>query len=109
MNIDKTRTLLESVFDDCRESLRDELSDEEYQRRKDDFVFHMTDWVDNLEELQRLFANPGLLSLDQSTSALIGFLTHVIPHLNTAGDLLLDHVPNCFAESTAGALEKIEA
>lgn len=104
-NAEQVRKLLEKVFDDCREGLREELSREEYQRRKDDFVFHMTDWQDNLEELQRLFSNPGSQSCNQATATIIGFLSHVLPHLTTAGDLLLDHVPNCFAEVVPGSAE----
>lgn len=105
-NTNNLRTLLEQVFDDCRENLRDELSSDEYERLKEDFVFHMTDWLDDLESLQRLFANPLSQPVDQAASTLIGFLYHVIPHLTTAGDLLLDHVPNCFAEPVSGAIEK---
>ena len=106
MNINKVQTLLERIFDDCREGLREELSCEEYQRRKDDFVFHMTDWLEDLDELQQLFANPDGQSIDQATSTIIGFLAHVGPHLTTAGDLLLDHVPNCFADAATSAMDK---
>jgi hypothetical protein len=92
--------LLGQVFDYCQEGLRDEIGLAEYERRRHDFVFHMLDWQDDLQQLTRLFENPEGQDVDSASRFLIGFLYHVIPHLSAAGRLLLDHVPDPFAEIT---------
>jgi hypothetical protein len=100
--------LLEKVFDDCREGPRAELSPEEYQRQRYDFAFHMTDWLYNLKELNELYAQPEKAELHKATISIIGLLYHIIPHLNAAGRLLLDKIPDAFAppekkpENTSG-------
>src|SRR6266545_1439703 len=54
----KLRKLLEKVFDSCREGLRRELDKAEYERRRFDFAFHMTDWLSDLERLKALYEHP---------------------------------------------------
>lgn len=89
--------LLEQVFDDCQEELREELSSTEYEQRRHDFVFHMLDWQEDLERLIQLYRTPQGRELHSVSVFLIGFLYHVIPHLNAAGRLLLESVPDPFA------------
>jgi hypothetical protein len=91
--------LLGQVFDDCREGLRDDLSPAEYERRRHEFVFHMLDWPKDFQFLSGLFANPEGRDIQDVSTSLIAFLYHVIPHLNAAGRLLLDEVPDPFAEA----------
>jgi hypothetical protein len=59
-----------------------------------DFVFHMSDWIDDLRGLAELFQNPKKFSQKQAGDIVAGFLFHVIPHLRAAGRLLLDYTPD---------------
>jgi hypothetical protein len=104
----KLRLLLERIFDNCREGLRADLSPEEYQRQRHDFAFHMTDWLTDLKELNELYAHPEKADLEQATISIIGTLYHVIPHLNAAGRLLLDTIPDAFAPPQAKPKAKRE-
>jgi hypothetical protein len=89
--------LLGRIFDDSREGLRAELPPDEYEQRRHDFVFHMTDWKDDLEWLAALYEDPDSLDEDEATTQLIGLLYHVVPHLNAAARLLLDRIDDPFA------------
>jgi hypothetical protein len=91
--------LLASIFDGAREGLREELTPDEYEKRRHDFVFHLTDWRDDLERFAALFQHPDHQDEDSASELIIGFLYHVIPHLNAAGKLLLDEINDPFAGS----------
>lgn len=91
--------LLGRVFDEAREGLRAELPPDEYERRRHDFIFHMMDWKDDLEQLAELFKHPDRLDADAASTFLIGLLYHVVPHINAAGRLMLDRIDDPFAES----------
>lgn len=93
--------LLGSVFDDLRAGSRAELSPEDYARRRHDFVFHMLDWQDDLEKLAGLFRRPNSIEEDGASTLLVGFLSHVVPHLNAAGRLLLDQIDDPFISSSS--------
>jgi hypothetical protein len=60
-----------------------------------DFVFHMTDWLSDLDHLVAIYKHPERVDAEQA-SEIVGFLYHVIPHLNAAGRLLLDDIPDAF-------------
>jgi hypothetical protein len=94
----RLRDLLGRVFDSAQTGLKDELSAEEYERRRHDFVFHMTDWASDLMEYTDLVHNPKKWKKKDATIFIIGFLYHVVPHLNAAGRLLLDEIKDTFAE-----------
>jgi hypothetical protein len=97
----KLVALLGKVFDDANSSLRKELGAAEYERRRYDFVFHMTDWVGDMEELCGLYQHPEKPSLKTATQTVISCLYHVIPHIREAGRLLLDYDPvDVFAGSS---------
>lgn len=98
---DELKALLGRVFDEAQDGLKDEVGPEEYDRRRLDFVFHMTDWADDLERLRRLYDDPGSMTLDEAKSIVIGGLYHVVPHLDTAGRLLLDEIKNPFRDDHA--------
>ena len=53
-----------------------------------DFVFHMTDWIDDLDELARLYGNPGSFDKKAAGQVVYSFLIHALPHLMAAGVLL---------------------
>jgi hypothetical protein len=87
--------LLSQTFD----AFRDAEDAAEHSQRKADFIFHMTDWTSDLETLAALYKNPNMVDRKAARQAIFGFIIHVIPHLNAAGRLLLDEVPDPFAPS----------
>ena len=95
----KVELLLERLFDAQREEWKEELPFEEYEQRRHEFVFHMTDWKDDLERFAALFNNPDQQNEEAASAFLIGFLYHVVPHLNAAARLLLDDVGNPFSQA----------
>jgi hypothetical protein len=98
-SISQIEQLLGQVFDLARQGLRETLDPEEYERRRRDFIFHMIDWRDDLERLADWFKHPEQLEAESAGSFLIGFLYHVIPHLNAAGRLLLDEIGDPFVQT----------
>jgi hypothetical protein len=101
MTIDKKlERLLEKVFDGAREGVRKSEDAAAYKKMRHDFAFHMTDWRSDLERLHDLYQHPEKADPDEACTFIIGFLYHVIPHLNAAGRLLLDEVRDPFVEST---------
>jgi hypothetical protein len=65
--------------------------------RRDEFVFHMMDWIDDMERLRALYRSP-VRDATSASEVVVGFLYHVVPHLNAAGRLLLDEIPDRFAK-----------
>lgn len=72
--------------------------DENFERQKWNFVFHMTDWYDDLETLHQLFSSPTQWNADDACEFLVGFLAHAVPHLDAAAKLMLGDVANPFSE-----------
>jgi hypothetical protein len=101
-HVSRLEQLLTRVFEGASEGLRDELDSEEYEKRKHDFVFHMTDWIGDLEQLVDLFRNPDQEDEEAASKVVLGFLYHVVPHLNAAGRLLLDDVGDPFSPHKGG-------
>lgn len=83
--------LLGAVF----AGLRDE-NEPDFEKKRGDFVFHMMDWLDDLEDLHALFRSQDAAK-EEAAELIVGFLYHVIPHLTEAGRLLLGGVPNPFS------------
>ena len=65
-------------------------------RAKQDFIFHMTDWLEDLRRLTAIYKAPGSHDRKRAGCDVAGFLYHVIPHLKAAGRLLLDRIPDAF-------------
>jgi hypothetical protein len=95
------RDLLGRVFDGGQAGLRAEITADEYERRRHSFVFHMTDWAKDLKDYANLVDHPERWKPKEATTFLIGFLYHVVPHLNAAGRLLLDEIKDPFAGEPA--------
>src|SRR5437773_7858330 len=95
----RLRRLLTKTFENCRQDLKKSLDAADFERRKLDYVFHMTDWLDDLQNLTRLYENPEKQDLEAASTAIIGFLYHVVPHLNAAGRLLLDEIVDPFEQT----------
>lgn len=105
---DALQALLAKVFDNSRDYLRRDLKiigrEAEYEKLKAEFVFHMTDWLNDLRKFHAMTEAPEVWETEEATIALMGMLSHVIPHLNAAGRLLLDRVPDHFAGSDSAKL-----
>jgi hypothetical protein len=63
---------------------------------KRNFIFHMTDWSEDLERLAELYKHPEKFDKKTAGALVAGFLYHVIPHLRAAGRLMLDYNPEDF-------------
>ncbi|MFO0967305.1 MAG: hypothetical protein U0793_17235 [Gemmataceae bacterium] len=97
-------TLLGRVFDNARREDKKEWGREEYARRRQDFIFHMTDWLGDLKQLNNIFRRPQDCDPKETTITVMGVLYHVIPHLKAAGRLLLDEIPDAFEENLSSEL-----
>ncbi len=62
-----------------------------------DFVFHMTDWIEELERLSRLYSDPLSHNEEEVRRAVTGFLYHACGHIIQAARLY-DYVPDPFGE-----------
>jgi hypothetical protein len=58
-----------------------------------DFVFHMTDWIDDLDALSELYDHPERFDKAQAASIVAGFLYHALWHVRAAARLLLQFEP----------------
>ena len=91
-----TEQLLHELFDGVREGLREELSADEYERRRSEFGFHLNDCRKSLAELSDLLQNPDKYDEETASPLIIGSLYHIVPHLKAAARLLLDDIPDPF-------------
>jgi hypothetical protein len=98
--------LLGKVYDSMRRDERKSVDRETYQRLRFDFVFHMTDWLNDIHRINDLYSHPERFSTHDATTQVIAILVHVIPHLNAAGRLLLDEVSDPFADMYQPEIEK---
>lgn len=56
---------------------------------RQDFIFHMTDWLDDLQRLASLYDRPKEVPDAEAEDRVFSFLIHEVPHLMAAGHLLL--------------------
>ncbi len=90
------KTVLERVFAEMYGS-----RSKDFASRRDDFVFHMTDWQEDFRRLSELYDNPTRFSAAEAESVVQAFLYHAPGHLAAAARLygaFLDP----FYESTEG-------
>ena len=73
------------------------------RQSREEFVFHMTDWLNDLDSLYEAYKNPETISKEAAGDAVFGFLIHALPHLMAAGRLLLDEIHDTFAETECRA------
>ncbi len=64
-----------------------------------DFVFHMTDWDNNLRELAELYERPERFSKAHAKQIVAAFLFHATAHVMEAARLMLDYQPGYFFDS----------
>ena len=61
-----------------------------YESDRGKFVFHMTDWQEELGTLLHLFSNPDDYDQEQANHILQELFYHVLPHLNAAAEIYDD-------------------
>ena len=95
MNAEKIKDFLGRVFEECWD--RSSFPPAEYADRNRAFVFHMSDWLGDLQELTSLYKHADEVDDGEASTKVLSILYHVIPHLKTAGRLLAPVVPDAFA------------
>ena len=93
----RRRARIESLLRDVFAQLR-ERTEPEYGEKRDEFVFHMTDWLEDLDALTALY-RADETSKEEAARFIVSFLCHVTPHLSAAGRLLLDEIPDPFLKT----------
>ncbi|WP_147372586.1 hypothetical protein [Calidithermus terrae] len=93
MDREKLMPMLAAVFDAVNESA----DVETLASRREEFVFHMTDWLEDLKRLTDLYTSPDKPQAE-ANKVVVGFLYHVVPHLKAASRLLLGEIPDAFEE-----------
>ena len=71
-----------------------------HDQRREEFVFHMTDWQDDLRELAELYQHPTIFSREQACKSVSAFLYHAVGHLSAASRLLVDQVSDPFGPNS---------
>ncbi len=64
-----------------------------------DFVFHMSDWEEDLRVLAKLYEYPEEFSKSDAKSIVARFLYHATAHVMEAARLLLDYEPGYIFDS----------
>ena len=57
------------------------------------FIFHMTDCTNDLEQLTALYKHPDRFDKKSAQEIVAGFLYHATWHVRAAARLMLDHTP----------------
>ena len=86
--------LLKGAFDQWV-SIKEPARRKEYRQ---DFVFHMTDWLNDLDELAGLYRHPDKHTWNDAGDVIFGFFMHALNHLNAAARIFLGKIDDPFAE-----------
>lgn len=65
---------------------------------REDFVFHMSDWEEDLEQLAALYKNPQKFDKDTAEAIVYGFVIHVSYHLAAAKRCIDGKFDDLFAD-----------
>ena len=66
-----------------------------FEKDKEAFLFHMTDWQSNLSDLGELFSRPKDFDRDRAKQILQDLFYHALPHLNAAAEIY-DDAPHIY-------------
>lgn len=77
-SLDELRHLMGAVFDAISSE------DEKQASRREEFIFHMLDWIDDAKELVSLCDDPRRWDPKEAARIVYGFLAHAVPHLRRA-------------------------
>ena len=94
-------TFKREAIEECLREIFDVLVEynqaNDHDNNRELFVFHMVDWLQDFEDLYNqydMFGKPEVeIDCEKSNETVIGFLYHVVPHLNAAYSLLLNDIP----------------
>ena len=93
MNLSENQKIIRNNIVEILRHSDGNYSDEEINN----FAFHMTDWIDELSELLKLFSTEERVSFDKSNEILMNFLTHAPAHIIEAAEIYLgDEVKKIF-------------
>lgn len=67
-----------------------------YDSENESFVFHMTDWKDDLKALHSLYETPSEFSREEAHEILQSFLFHSLPHVLAAAQIY-DDAPEIYS------------
>ena len=87
---------LGELFDSQREEWKEKLTGQEFDRLRHEFIFHMTDWLSDLQQFAAWVKHPESLDDNAASALVMGFLYHVVPHISAAGRLLIGRIDDPF-------------
>lgn len=74
-----------------QKALRDAFTEMDLEPKKiDDAIFHMVDWLGDLNNWSQFCENPESLSAEELGEMVMSFLIHVPAHVAAAGKLVTD-------------------
>lgn len=76
-----------------------ERSEPDFDSRQHDFVFHMLDWVEDLNRLHALVSDPSKIAADEAERVVQEFLYHAAGHIAAAARLY-DEFRDPFVKTT---------
>jgi hypothetical protein len=101
----KLQKLLASVYDQFQH-----LDDRAVNAQvRQDFIFHMTDWLADLDQLKAIYDHPEQFDRREAGQDIASFLYHATAHLMEAARLLLDYEPGYLFDSPKSRTTKQEA
>ncbi len=71
-----------------------------HSKKKAEFIFHMTDWRSDLEDLASLYCKPNAVDREAAQEVVIGFIAHAVSHANAARRLFWPELRDPFAPKT---------
>jgi hypothetical protein len=98
-NLTQLRRMLAAIYDRYQR-LDDPAANKQCRQ---DFVFHLTDWLGDLQRLTELYQHPERFDREAGGDIVAGFLYHAIPHFMEAGRLMLDYQPGYIFDSPKSA------
>ena len=95
MKLSDNEKMIRKKIEEALKSTNETLTQDEIR----DFAFHMTDWIDDLNDLVRFYSSPDSISVDEVNEILMRFSIHVPPHVMEAAEILLgEKVENIFRQ-----------
>jgi hypothetical protein len=74
-----------------------------------DFVFHMSDWEEDLRALAELYEHSEKFSKSDAEQVVAGFLYHATAHIMEAARLLLDYEPGFDSPKAKKTADRLKA
>jgi hypothetical protein len=102
-----TTTIDKKLIEERLRAVFVELQDSDspgFRERQDDFVFHMLDWKDDLEQLAALYSRPEHFSPEEVHKIVQAFMYHASSHI-VAAARLADQFLDSFGSEPSGKHE----